>query len=68
VRVSTSNGSNPVTVLTLTPTQSNNTYRFYDISLGSFAMTSTFTIIFDAEMSSTNDSWFIDNIRITGVR
>jgi hypothetical protein len=31
-------------------------------------MTTTFTIAFDAEMSSTNDYWFIDNIQITGVR
>jgi hypothetical protein len=31
-------------------------------------MTATFTIAFDAEMSSTSDSWFIDNIQITGVR
>src|SRR5437899_6245074 len=45
-----------------------NTYRYYDLDLTSFAMTATFSIAFDAEMSSTGDYWFIDNIQITGVR
>jgi hypothetical protein len=31
-------------------------------------MTSTFSIVFDAEMNSTSDRWFIDDIEITGVR
>ena len=31
-------------------------------------MTGTFSIAFDAEMSSTGDYWFIDNMQVTGVR
>ncbi len=31
-------------------------------------MTATFSIAFDAEMSSTGDYWFIDAIQVTGVR
>jgi len=56
------------TVKVFSSADSNNTYRYYDLDLSGFAMTDTFSIAFDAEMSSTNDYWFIDNIQITGVR
>jgi len=51
-----------------TAADSTNTYQYYDLDLTSFAMTATFSIAFDAEMSSTGDYWFIDNIQVTGVR
>jgi len=41
---------------------------YYDLDLAGFAMTGTFSIAFDAEMSSTGDYWFIDNMQVTGVR
>jgi hypothetical protein len=56
------------TVKVFTSADSNDTYRYYDLDLAGFAMTATFRIAFDAEMSSTGDYWFIDNIQITGVR
>jgi len=67
VRVS-SDGVTFTTVKVFTSADGNNTYRYYDLDLTSFAMTATFSIAFDAEMSSTGDYWFIDNIQITGVR
>src|SRR5438876_172532 len=56
------------TVKVFTRADSNNTYRYYDIDLVSFTMTANFSIAFDAEMSSTGDYWFIDNIRIKGMK
>ena len=56
------------TVKVFTRADSNNTYRYYDIDLASFTMTANFSIAFDAEMSSTGDYWFIDNIRILGMK
>src|SRR5438034_847467 len=56
------------TVKVFTRADSNNTYRYYDIDLASFTMTANFSIAFDAEMSSTGDYWFIDNIRIKGMK
>ena len=56
------------TVKVFTSADSNNTYRYYDLDLAGFAMTANFSIAFDAEMSSTGDNWFIDNIQITGAR
>jgi hypothetical protein len=52
------------TVKTFTSTESNNTYRYYDLSLSGFPMTSNFQIAFDAEMSSDGDYWFLDDIEI----
>jgi len=61
------------TVKVFTSADSNSTYRYYDIDLATCAtttcpMTATFSIVFDAEMSSTGDYWFIDNMRILGVK
>jgi hypothetical protein len=56
------------TVKVFTSADSNNTYRYYDLDLTSFMMTTTSRIAFDAEMSSDVDYWFIDNIQVTGVR
>ena len=56
------------TVRVFTSADSTNTYRYYDLDLAGFAMTATFSIAFDAEMSSTGDYWFLDNIQIVGVR
>jgi hypothetical protein len=67
VRVSP-DGTSFTTILTVTSADSDNTYRSYAIDLSGFTMTTTFTIAFDAEMSSTGDEWFVDNIQVTGVR
>jgi hypothetical protein len=67
VRVS-ANGSSFTTVMTFTSAHSDNTYRFYTIPLPSAMMTANFAIAFDAEMSASNDEWFVDNIQVTGVR
>ena len=44
--------------------EDDNVYRFYDIDLSSFPMTSEFWIAFDAEMSGTGDYFYVDDIRI----
>jgi len=67
VRVS-SDGVNFTTVMSFTSAQSDDVYRYYDIDLSRFAMTSTFTIAFHAAMSSTGDYWFLDDIQLTGAR
>ena len=56
------------TVKVFTSADSTNTYRYYDLDLAGFALTATFSVAFDAEMSSTGDYWFIDNIQVVGVR
>ncbi|MGH7274212.1 MAG: hypothetical protein ACREIQ_07145, partial [Nitrospiria bacterium] len=59
-----SNGVTFTTVKTFTSTDSDSTYRYYDLSLTGFSMTSNFQIAFDAEMSSDGDYWFLDDIQI----
>lgn len=54
--------------VTFSTADSDNAYHYSDIDLRDFPMTSTFYIVFDAEMSSNEDYWFLDAIGITGVR
>jgi len=67
VRVST-NGTTYTTVKTFTQSEANNTWRFFEIDLSGYAMTSTFRIAFDANMSATNDSFYVDDIEVVGIR
>ena len=39
-------------------------YRFEDIDLSSFSMTSEFWVAFDAEMSGTGDLFFVDDLKV----
>jgi hypothetical protein len=58
------------TVQEFAPADSDDTYHFVDINLSDLGvpMTSAFQILFDAAMSSDTDSWFLDDIQISGVR
>ncbi len=61
-------GVNYTLVRTLTSADGNNVYRFFDIDLSGFAMTNNFRIAFDADMNTTSDAFFVDDIDIVGVR
>ncbi len=63
-----SNGSEYTRVHVITSAVSNNAYLAYDIDLSGFDMTSNFHIVFDAEMDSSKDLFFVDDIDIIGVR
>lgn len=62
------NGTSFSVVRTFTSAQSDGTYHFYDIDISGFAMTSGFTIAFDAGMNSTGDQWYLDAIAVEGIR
>lgn len=61
-------GVNYTLVRTLTSADGNNVYRFFDIDLSGFAMTSNFRIAFDADMNATSDNFYVDDIDVVGVR
>jgi PKD repeat protein len=65
VRVST-NGTDWTTVRTFVNGDDDNVYRRYEIALTS--VSSTFVIEFDANMSSTQDQLYVDDIELRGVR
>jgi len=61
-------GSSWTQVQVLDPGDSDGAYHYYSIDLSGFAMTSTFHIAFDAEMSGRGDYFWVDDIEIIGVR
>ena len=46
---------------------SDNAYHLYEIDLSGHAMTSSFTIVFEAQMSGRRDYFYVDDVEITGV-
>jgi len=44
--------------------EDDNVYRSEDIDLSSFSMTSEFWVAFDAEMSGTDDMFFVDDLKV----
>ncbi len=63
-----SDGVNYTQVRLFNSSASDNQYHPYDIDLSGFTMTSNFRIAFDANMSSTSDYFYVDDIDIIGVR
>jgi hypothetical protein len=53
-----------VVVKTWTPADSDNTYHFVDIDLSPYTMSSQFYVAFDANMNSTGDYFYADDMVI----
>jgi hypothetical protein len=54
-------------LITFTSAQSDSTYHYYERDLSHLLPATQIQIAFDAAMSSTsNDNWYLDDIRITG--
>jgi hypothetical protein len=68
VRVSTY-GVNFTTVWSFTSANSDNLYHYYPLDLTSFLSggASQVYVAFDAGMSATDDNWYLDDIRLTGM-
>jgi suppressor of ftsI len=56
------------TVKTFTAADSDGLWHFYDLDLSGLALPANFKVLFDANMSAADDSWYLDDIRIDGVR
>jgi hypothetical protein len=65
VNVSADGGSF-VNVASFTAAQSDGKYHYYEIDLTSLLPATQLQVVFDAGMDSVNDSWFVDDIRLTG--
>ena len=61
-------GSNWTLVQLFDKNDDDDQYHHYSIDLSVFAMTSTFHIAFDAEMSGRGDKFWVDDVEIIGVR
>ncbi|MBN8247877.1 MAG: SBBP repeat-containing protein, partial [Verrucomicrobia bacterium] len=59
-------GGGTTTLITFTASDSDNVYRYREFDLGSMISASSLQITFDANMSGTDDQWFLDDIRVTG--
>ena len=57
-------GSGTSTVKTFTSADSDDIYKFYDLDLSAFTMTSPFYIAFQGNMTNNNDHLFIDDITV----
>ena len=57
-------GENYTTVKTFTVNDSDGAYRFYDIDLSGFTMTSQFFVAFASNISASQPALFVDNIEI----
>jgi hypothetical protein len=64
--LASSNGGGFLPLATFTSAQSNDQYRYYEVDLGGFLPASQIQIAFDAGMNASNDSWYLDDIRVTG--
>ena len=56
------------TARTWTSADSDNTYHAYDIDLSTYTMAPSFSVAYDANMSATNDNFYIDDITVGRVR
>ena len=56
------------TVKTFTAADSDGLWHLHDLDLSGLALPATFKVVFDANMSAIDDSWYLDDIRIDGVR
>jgi hypothetical protein len=54
------------TVLTATSTEADDTYYFADIDLSGYTMTSSFQVRVEANIDSSNDYFYVDDLVITG--
>ena len=59
-----SDGINWDTVYTWTDALSDNIYKYYDLDLSPYQMTSQFWIRFDADMNSTGDYFYVDKLDV----
>ena len=57
-------GANWTVVYTWVNGDDNNVYYFYDIDLSPYSLTSRFWIAFQANMGSTTDYFYVDNIEV----
>jgi hypothetical protein len=57
-------GVSYTTVRQFTAADSDGVYKFYDLDLSGFTMTSTFRIRFDANMSGVQDQLYVDDVEI----
>lgn len=58
------NGTTWTTVRTWVDGDDDGVYRFEDIDISSFTMSSEFWIAFDAEMSDTGDYLYVDDLNV----
>jgi len=61
-----SDGSEWTTVHTWAVPDDDNIYRFYDIDLSSYELTSEFWIAFEAGMQQTSDYFYVDDLKVKG--
>ncbi|MEE8372675.1 MAG: hypothetical protein V3R87_02940 [Dehalococcoidia bacterium] len=59
-----SNGTDWTTVQTWARADADGIYRFYDIDLSPYTMTSQFWIAFDADMGKAQDQFYVDYLQI----
>lgn len=57
-------GTNWTTVYTWTQTSGDGFYRYYDIVLNPYGLTSDFYISFLADMTSTDDTFYVDDLQV----
>ena len=67
VKVSTTGGV-LVTVKTFTTADSDGQYHYHDLDISSLAVTPLVKVVLDAGMNSAGDVWYIDDIRVDGLR
>lgn len=65
VRVTPAGGS-PTTLITYAAAHSDNTYHYDEFDLSSMISAASIQITFDANMSGTDDQWYLDDVRVTG--
>lgn len=61
-----STGASFTPVASFTPAHSDSRYHYYEIDLTSFLPATQIQIAFDAGMNASSDSWYLDDIRLTG--
>ncbi len=68
IRVSTDGGATFTNVATFTSAQSDGLFHAYTLDLSAFVGASSVTVRFDANMSSTGDQLFVDDVVIAATR
>jgi len=61
-----SNGTTWTTVKTWVDGEDDNVYRFWDLDLSAYPLTSTFWIAFDANMAQPSDYFYVDYLWVVG--
>ena len=67
VMIRTHNDADDITVMVVSDETVGGDYEYFEIDLSGFDVGEELTVIFDAQMSSKSEQWYVDDVTIMGI-